>query len=98
MNVFENQANIEGHSALSISVSTTADSAFIDTPGVYAVWSTVDTKIKIDTTAARAETVTTANGFPITAASPVLPLRITRPAFLGAIASENGTLYYHRIL
>lgn len=97
MNVYENQVVLEGRSAQSISVSGTAASALITEPGVYAVWAGVDTHIKVDVDETRAETVTTSNGFPITANSPVMPVRITRPSYLAGIAGSSGTLYYHRI-
>lgn len=94
---FENQANIEGHSAATLSVSTTADSVGPLTPGVYYVWSTVDTYIRVDANETRAEAVTTNTGFPILADLPGIPVRVTRPAYLAGIAGENGTLSYHRI-
>lgn len=97
MNIFENQVVLEGRSASSLAISGTAASTPVLEPGVYAVWSTVDAKIKVDVFASVAETVTIANGFPVTANTPVLPVRITRPAYLGAIAESAGTLYYHRV-
>lgn len=97
MNVYENQAVLEGRRASSLSVSGTAASVLINQPGVYAVWSDVDTKISVDVDETRAETVTTSDGFPITADSPVVPIRITRPSYLAGIAESNGTLYYHQI-
>lgn len=97
MNVYENQVNLEGHSAQNLAVSATAASAQILEPGVYAVWATVDTSIKVAQSDTEAESLTVATGFPITASSPVMPVRITRASYLGAIAGGSGTLYYHKI-
>lgn len=98
MNIFENNVVLEGRSAASLSVSGTAASTTDPLPvGTYAVWATVDTKIRVSIDKDVAEEVTTTNGFPITADNPVMPVRITRPAFLGAIAGSAGTLYYHQI-
>jgi len=97
MNVFENQIVIEGRSAASLSVSATAAVTGLLEPGVYALWSTVDAKIRVDADSTRAEGVTTSNGFPITADSSVIPVRITRPSYLAGIAGSAGTLYYHRV-
>lgn len=98
MNIFENNVNIEGRRAVSLSVSGTAAATTNPLePGTYAVWSDVNTFIRVDVDKAVADDVTTTDGFPITASMPVMPVRITRPAFLGAIASEAGTLYYHQV-
>ena len=97
MNIYENQVNLEGRRASSISVSTSAASEFILEPGVYAVWADVDTHIAVNVDDTVAETVTTSNGFPITANSSVIPVRITRPSFLAGIAGSSGTLYYHQV-
>ena len=97
MSNYENQIVIEGRSAAALSVSATADSVYITEPGVYAVWSSVDTFIRNDTDETRAEAVTTSTGFKITSDSPVIPLRITRPSYLAGIAGSSGTLYYHKV-
>lgn len=96
--MFENQVVLEGRSAAALSVSGTADSTPLLEAGVYAVWATVDTHIKVDVSSTVAETVTTSNGFKITADSPVMPVRLTRPSYIAGIAGSSGTLYYHRVL
>lgn len=98
MNIFENNINIEGRQRQSLSVSTSAASTTnpLD-PGTYAVWADVDTSIRVDVDKSVASAVTVANGFPINSGDPVMPVRITRPAFLGGIASGSGSLYYHKI-
>lgn len=96
--MFENQINIQGRSAKSLSVSGTA--AVVTNPleaGVYAVWSDVDTYIALDRTSSVADDVLTTTGFKITANSPVIPMRVTSPSFLAGIAGSAGTLYYHRV-
>ncbi len=97
MNVFENQVVIEGRQAAALSVSGTAASVYITQPGVYAVWSDIDVYIRVAQTAARAETVTTSNGLKVTGSASLLPVRVTRPCYLGGIAGSAGTLYYHQV-
>ena len=97
MNIFENQIVLEGRRAASLSVSGTAASTPLLEPGLYAVWATVDTHISVDVNVTVAETVTTSDGFRIKADSSVMPVRVTRSAYLAGIAGEAGTLYYHKV-
>jgi len=93
--MFENSINIQGQSAISLSVSGTgAQTPTKLTQGVYDVWSDVDVFIKVSQTAA--SDVTTSNGYKI-AAGNVVPVQITSDSFLGAIAGGAGTLKYHKV-
>ena len=90
--------SIINESAQSISVSTSA--AVTTTPlqpGIYALWSTTDTYIKLNETSTVADDVTVSTGYKIQASSSPAGIKVTEPAFLAAIAGENGTLYYHKV-
>lgn len=93
--MFENSINIQGSSAISLSVSTSAvqTPARLD-PGVYDVWCDVDVFIKVGQSAAN--DVTTANGYKIVTPN-VVPIQITSASYLGAIAGGAGTLKYHKV-
>ena len=93
--MFENSINIQGNSAVSLSVSGTgAQTPTRLTPGIYDVWCDVDVFIKVNQ--ALASDVTTSNGYKIVANN-VVPVQITSPSFLGAIAGGAGTLRYHKV-
>lgn len=90
--------SIVNGAAESLSVSGTA--AVTGTPlevGVYAMWATVDTYIKLNESSAVASGVTTATGYKILAAGEPVGVRVTEPAFLAGIAGSAGTLYYHKV-
>ena len=88
---------IEGKTALSITLSTSAASSDdLLEVGTYAIWSDTDSRIKLATTAAVAETVTAADGFLVDGATKPELFKVVRPNYLGAIAGEAGTLYYHK--
>jgi hypothetical protein len=93
--MFENSVNIQGNSAVSLSVSGTgAQTPARLSPGVYDVWCDVDVFIKVNQVLA--SDVTTANGYKIVAGN-IVPVQITSDSFLGAIAGGAGTLKYHKV-
>ena len=93
--MFDNAIIIEGHSQQTLSVSSSAAETDVLAPGTYAMWSDVDCYIKQHQN--DASDVTTSTGFKITANDSVMPVRISRPSKIGAIAGSNGTLSYHKI-
>lgn len=98
--MFGNTLILNGHSRESLSISAAA--AQTETPltvGTYAVWSDVDCSIKVDSTPLVGSDVdvTVASGYPITGGSDPVAVRIPNVSKVQAIASVNGTLYYHKI-
>jgi len=96
--MFDNYVNLQGHSAESLSVSTSAEVTTSPLPpGKYAVWSDVDAYIKVHQDSSVADDVTTSTGFKVTGLSNPLPVLISSSAFLAGIAGGDGTLYYHKV-
>lgn len=70
MNIFENNVNLKGAvHTLSVSGTVAVTSTTLDV-GTYAVWSDVDTYIKVDKFTCSFNDRTTSNGFPIFASNP----------------------------
>lgn len=85
--------SLKNSARVDLSVSGTAAQTAALTNGVYDVWSTVDTFLKVAETA---DDVTTANGYLIRA-NTTIPVFIPEGNKLGAIAGGTGTLSLHRI-
>lgn len=95
---FDNAVNIQGQDVKSLGISTNV--AVTVNPldaGVYAVWSTVETFIKVDQTKTVADDVTTTTGYPVRINATPIQIRIASPSFLAGIAGGNGTMYYQRV-
>lgn len=95
MNPVQDFIDIRNASQINFAVSTSAaQSAAVETGGIYDVTSTVDCFIK---TALVANDVAVGTGYPLTANNTV-PLRLDLGMKLGAItASGSGTLRMHRV-
>lgn len=86
--------SLSGNSQGSVSTSTTAAQSSALTGGVYDVWSSVDTYIKVNATA---NDVTTSTGYLLRANNTVPVIVPDQEKLGGILSSGTGTLYYHRV-
>lgn len=97
--MFDNYVHITGRQAQSLTVSGSADTTAMLEAGSYAVWSDTEiVSISVSPDRDKALEVTTTNGMPIPGDGITkLPVLIKEPAYIGAIATGTGNLYYMKV-
>jgi hypothetical protein len=86
--------DIEGYSAATVSSATTAAQSGVLNEGVYDLWCTADTYVKVAPTA---NDVTSGTGY-LLRANNTVPFIVRTNSRIGCIMSTaTGTLSYHRV-
>ncbi len=84
---------IEGRSQRTVTLSVAAAQTPVLSGGIYAVWSDVDTHIKVDEVA---DNVTIANGYLLRADETIF-VAVESGRKIGGIAAGAGTLSIHQV-
>lgn len=85
---------LEGYSASTVSLTTSAAQSAALEEGYYAVWTTADCFIRVGPTATG---VTTANGFILRTATTLYVYVPPSSKIGGIVASSTATLSYHKV-